>query len=244
MRPERAAAEVLRRAGLGRVPIDVRAVAESLDADIVVAPISTPGRLEQCDGRLRVLVQDGTGAGRRRFTIAHELGHVWVRQQGLRFDRVETEEHFCNRFASALLLPQPWVTTWRGEESLERLSEIATIAEVSLAAALLAARRDVRWTSTLLRWRHQSGDWRLFAVTGANGARRYLSSSAATREVLGALVGRRGTVRGRLPLAFDGVPVEISAEVLVRPLSAIALLSGDELGRLVTSRPPHSPTTH
>jgi hypothetical protein len=143
MTPEAAAAALLERAGFGGVPpIDVTFIAEEVEAldiqqhvdlrtlpDAPASPSGTrlSGLLLPDQRRIWVDASEAMrSAGRRRFTIAHELGHWCLHAQDgearARFCRPDDVgagasqlelgaglEHEANRFAAALLMPEPLV---------------------------------------------------------------------------------------------------------------------------------------
>jgi hypothetical protein len=70
------------------------------------------------------------------FVLAHELGHRWRYLAGVPFDEVR-EEHWCNAFAGALLVPgESLFTLWRRGHDLSDLME----AYPHVAATCLALR--------------------------------------------------------------------------------------------------------
>lgn len=118
-----AAIELLARAGITEPPVDVHAVAALLNARVrfELADDSISGLAVREDGELIIGVNSRHAETRRRFTIAHEIGHLVLHQDeavhidtgfvfiGARdemasagFSRKEIE---ANRFAAALLMP-------------------------------------------------------------------------------------------------------------------------------------------
>src|SRR4051812_10858832 len=67
------------------------------------------GRLEISGREVVIVLQARASSVRRRFTLAHELGHLWVWRSRVSGLSPEAEEHFCNAFASELLLPREWM---------------------------------------------------------------------------------------------------------------------------------------
>ena len=119
---ERLALELLDRCGINDPPVDVEQLARCLGVRIEPADLG-----EDCSG---ILVRTEQSAvigvnlmhhpNRRRFTIAHELGHHVLHRPGTYVDRafyrnVESgsgtikEERAANQFAAALLMPASWV---------------------------------------------------------------------------------------------------------------------------------------
>jgi Zn-dependent peptidase ImmA (M78 family) len=125
---ERAAAEVLEQLHLRRPPIDVRAIAQRIGAQVRAVPHdgSISGMLYR-DGRQVIIgVNERDVPARQRFTIAHELGHLKLHrgrpmildhkvQDDIRVDLRDTtqpsshEEVQANAFAAELLMPEALV---------------------------------------------------------------------------------------------------------------------------------------
>ncbi|SMF53359.1 Zn-dependent peptidase ImmA, M78 family [Tistlia consotensis] len=97
-----------------------------------------------------ILVKAGQREARRRFTVAHELGHFLIpthrgskhcTAQDLREGRRETEhqrqEAEANRFAAGFLMPKPWFERdmdGLGEAEVSHLQDLARRYETSLEA--------------------------------------------------------------------------------------------------------------
>ena len=97
-----------------------------------------------------ILYRRGASGGRKRFTIAHELGHYLIpTHKGSRqcsaadlrvyrsSDAVRRQEAEANRFAAGILMPKPWfVSDMRrmGNAELEHLLLLSERYETSLAA--------------------------------------------------------------------------------------------------------------
>lgn len=228
---ERTAAELLAELGLRSAPpINVEAVASRMGADVAFARIPSDGRLSYRDGRMTVLVSTDASPVRQRFTIAHELGHMWLRDNR----RVKAElslrgeEHFCNRFAAALLMPRGWVASAASErgQGLESLTQLAREAETSKSAMLARLRGLQIWRLSLVRFNWDAGRWRLQGAAALpSNLRGRVTSAPDTGGVLQEAMRRGGTVDLPLPLATDGVSVHsYRAEIQARPKSAIALV--------------------
>jgi Zn-dependent peptidase ImmA (M78 family) len=121
--PEQTATEVIGKAGISAPPVDLESVVslwpglriteEDLDREAYLIDFGKQG------GEIVVKAKDTLQ--RRRYSIAHELGH-WVlrdttRNSGelaksigsLNCARSVIEEKWCDRFAAALLMPQAWL---------------------------------------------------------------------------------------------------------------------------------------
>lgn len=210
-------------------PVDVAAIASTLGVDVQITKMLGDGRLEHHDDGDVIRLQPRTGDARRRFTIAHELGHYWLRSTYTELlERLDqrTEEQFCDAFASALLLPPSWLAAHGRErtQSIEELRSIASSAEVSLASCLLGLRREAGWTHSLLRWRLQEGDWMMVAATGVSRSlREELGTTPNTRRALTLLSDLREERRVWLVLSVGEGEVSVAADVAVNDRTAIAL---------------------
>jgi hypothetical protein len=153
--------------GLPRFPVDVAALAQDFSRQVFPeAPISMVGGLNLSKGVEGMLMPhpDGSGewgiifdesirsAGRRNFTLAHELGHYLLHRQdhpgGLQCtnrnmadwdgarNRIEAE---ANTFASYLLMPlDDFRAQIKGRViDIEMMTELAERYAVSLTAAIL-----------------------------------------------------------------------------------------------------------
>src|SRR3954454_13146300 len=104
---------LLRRAGVDTHPVPVERLALRLGADRVITE-----RLEREEGRLElrgsevvVVTSRDASSARRRFTIAHEIGHLIAADPRYDLRRLRErnglrdEERFCDRLAESLLMP-------------------------------------------------------------------------------------------------------------------------------------------
>ena len=115
--PERTSQRLLEKMGVDRVPVDVHGVSKVwAGLSIVEENIDGPGYLLPL-GKIgaEIVVRGADPVERKRFTIAHEVGH-WVlgitceskggkfrQPPGVRHDVVEK---WCDRFAVSLLVPR------------------------------------------------------------------------------------------------------------------------------------------
>ncbi len=136
-------------------PVNVEAVAQStgiiafrdLDADGFASAV-----MADVDKRQGIILTAANlSAQRRRFAIAHQLGHFLARAQGgdrqctrrdLSENRRDTprrkEEMQANRFAAGLLMPKPWFVTFvegLGKPTVAHVPMIAAAYDVSVEAA-------------------------------------------------------------------------------------------------------------
>lgn len=228
---EAAATAVRAEFDVGGPPVDVHALARHMNVDqIVVRSMIGDGRLEQHPGCRIIAVQAHAGAARRRFTIAHELGHVWLQEQPEHSIEHDSDERFCNAFAAALLLPRDWIAAQARahEPSLAGLQRIARDADVSLASCLLRLRRFRQWRLTLVSWRWDEGDWRMLSVTGLPADIRASNGVATvdrTRQALDIIAQlSQQPVGGSLWLGVGDCVQRFPAEIAVRKLTAVAIV--------------------
>jgi hypothetical protein len=214
-------------------PVDVRELAfkAGVDAVYIAGDLIGDGRLEVQGDRTVIALTPRAGGARQRYTIAHELGHFWLRRHDHRLLQSLTpgdEERFCNLFAAALLLPPAWVDEHGSAHppTLEGLREIASLADVSLVACFISLRRLPQWRRSLLLWRRFDGEWRLNSVVGvADQVRGELRASAQTGRAI-SVVARmpNGEATCNLPLELGGVAITTRAQVAVTCDGAIGIM--------------------
>ncbi|WP_298852917.1 ImmA/IrrE family metallo-endopeptidase [uncultured Sphingomonas sp.] len=155
---ERMAARLIERLKL-TPPIDVETICRGFaELSYKNFPIEIDGLcldLKVLGKRPKVWVSRSSPPVRRRFTVAHEIGHIiipWhtgtiiddidVPRSGER-DRYREMEAEANRFAAELLMPSPWTIglSERSEHVAGLMHTIHQIANVSLPAAFLKAAR-------------------------------------------------------------------------------------------------------
>lgn len=230
---EEFAAALLRRAGITRLPVPVEEIAFRLGAERIER-----GRLREEDGRLElhnseitIVVNSDASAARRRFTIAHEIGHLVLADprydvSALRPAGPQWEERLCDRIAEALLMPSAWVTD-HYEGAPQRLSTLFDFCRrfgVSAAAANLRLQRCTSWRRSLLRFADHGEGWRLAAVTGwSPEPRASVRMIAETELVLERFAEPDTLSRLWLPLGSGGRSWLFGAELWGRQGWALAL---------------------
>ena len=119
---DRRAAELLRKLGLHRVPVDVHSVAERLGAKVVYEDLDddVSGFLLREGGVSTIAINQQHHSNRQRFTLAHECGHLYLHAD--RGDRLWVDKTLffrdansstgdrraeieANQFAAGLLMP-------------------------------------------------------------------------------------------------------------------------------------------
>lgn len=142
-------------AGVNKVPVDVEAVADYLGLEIVPrrfpAEDRTSGALLRRDGSAIIVVNAAHAPVRKRFTIAHEIGHFVLHDDEVHVDQFRNEkssdgthakEIEANAFAAELLMPEEIVTKLVGRFSMmaldpeteEHVKKVARQLEVSAEA--------------------------------------------------------------------------------------------------------------
>lgn len=155
---ERMAARLVERLGL-TPPIDVETLCASLaELSFKRFPIDIDGLcldLAVSGKKPKVWVSVSIPQVRKRFTIAHEIGHIIIpwhtgtivddieaprSKEASRYREMEAE---ANRFAAELLMPSAWVIglSERAVDSAGLMHSIREIAQVSYPAAFLKAGR-------------------------------------------------------------------------------------------------------
>lgn len=150
---------------------------ESLDAlarrlgvsRIIEEPLRYEGGVFELPNGERVIkLKANSTFSRKRFTLAHEIGHLLLGRPGLRSSCGEDRdlERACDTIASELLMPTdeavPFVKQL-GRPSPEKLTAVASRFQVSLQAAAFRVHRDLRlWKCFIGCWqRHPEikTDW-------------------------------------------------------------------------------------
>lgn len=215
-RPE----DLLRHLGVERPEeIDVEAIAHFCGATVVYEP------LEGCEAQITgyrdkavIRVNEASGAARRRFSAAHELGH-WMLDRGRAFDALCTSRSFvaewtadnperrANRYAADLLLP---AFLFRADVKEAPMTLDTTDS--------LARRYTTSITATAIR-QVELGSYPALLACTESGKRKW---SIGSRDVPYALKGalfdrvRRGTVAHDLTAAPDSeeaAPAEVAADL-------------------------------
>lgn len=104
------------------------AIAAAMGADVYVAdlPIGKAGMIIKYAGsRPRIYVSSHDSVERQKFTLAHELGHLWERREVACDDEYSfvdnrdgernLHEFFANEFAGALLIPAGALRAYAGD---------------------------------------------------------------------------------------------------------------------------------
>jgi Zn-dependent peptidase ImmA (M78 family) len=138
---ERKALEVLRRFGLGEPPVALDDICRAEGLAVCARPFDYVAGLFLNDDVFPVIVVNSRQpSARQRFTVAHELGHYYLRHKRPSFAEpggASRLERDAERFAAHLLMPSAWVRRyWRAyaANAENRVSILAGLFEVSQTA--------------------------------------------------------------------------------------------------------------
>lgn len=144
---ERAARVLLDKYWDSTIPVDPEHIAREMGAQVVYdADGGSSGDISFDDGEVVIRINGHKSEVRRRFTIAHEIGH-WVFEHGNshRDDTTTISDPDCdlpesraNRFAACLLMPADPLAglACEGRHSVEYLAEIFKVHPNAMAARL------------------------------------------------------------------------------------------------------------
>ncbi len=148
-RPQEIAEQVRRGHGITTLPVPVAAIAQAEGATIQYVPLASEGALAHTSSGYILKVNEAATSTRRRYTIAHEVGHILCDRltgtlSGTRYRSsdnnlgIREEERFCQRFAACLLIPDESIAAFAKWEdmSIEKLQEKARELQVSSQALI------------------------------------------------------------------------------------------------------------
>lgn len=97
------------------------------------------GELRRDEQGFRIVCSKHLSPARRRFTIAHEMGHAILETSGPRCPRVGGElERICDKLATELLMPEPSFLHCAGSTvSVHKVFELADLFGTSLSATAI-----------------------------------------------------------------------------------------------------------
>jgi Zn-dependent peptidase ImmA (M78 family) len=165
MNQARAGEAARRELGLGAegpIPDLLRLVEDEAGLFVFVTSLGEDGidgAFQQIDGERFALVNQDRSAVRKRFTLAHEFGHDFLKH-GSRFDQkisfqaADRCEREANQFASELLAPRSAIDQWLArnndpEIDLEVVVRIACYFNVSALVIRYRLQNEGRLSSTL-----------------------------------------------------------------------------------------------
>ncbi len=126
------------------------------------------------DGRFDIVLREDRSPRRQRFTLAHEIGHLFFHRFAPRAKEAQRrdgrhapdeEERLCNVAAEELLMPQPFVeATTRSLAWCDAARVAVAVSErcdVSIEAALLRLAPCYPGSGELRVWELDEGGWRV-----------------------------------------------------------------------------------
>jgi hypothetical protein len=159
-------AELRERARESVPPFSMRRILAACNATVVERPIATEGRLEIRRTSFSVAVRPGAGWRRKRFTIAHEIGHILLLEiLGRRPGRIALVrdrsalplvEWLCNAIAAELLMPR--IDVWDNFRSVGFTAEgLRILYDRYLCShlALYTRLKQIIPNATITLWRQQ-----------------------------------------------------------------------------------------
>ena len=141
---ERQATRLLRRQGIDGPPVPDQVIADLPHVRVryvAAQNLSATARWSKAHRRWVILVNSGDTTGRQRFSLAHEFKHVIDHPAAKVLYRDEAgrsayllAERSADTFASALLMPKPWVKRAFYDEGIRDERILARRFDVSVAA--------------------------------------------------------------------------------------------------------------
>jgi predicted transcriptional regulator len=146
----RQASRLLETAGVAREPVSLRDVVSALNLELVQKtrePFSCEAALEPMGDTRAIVLNGAADERRRRFTIAHEIGHFMLHPGRLRPERdglvneaMRAEEREADAFAAELLMPEHLVRQAVAEQGADKVL-LADRFQVSTRAMEVRLRR-------------------------------------------------------------------------------------------------------
>lgn len=146
----RIARGLLEEASVGREPVPLRDVISALNLSLIHAtrePFTGEAGLVPMGDSHAIVLRGPSGERRRRFTIAHEIGHfllhperVAPERDGLVNAAMQRQEHEADQFAAELLMPEHLLRRAVQDQGADA-GRLADRFEVSEAAMRLRLRR-------------------------------------------------------------------------------------------------------
>lgn len=161
--------------GIEGPPTDLDALAKRLN----IAKIQNddtmvvPGEMRDLNGKLVVFLIPSLPTPRRRFTIAHELGHAVFERLGLRPRPSRELEMICDKFAASFLMPRETFVARAGSApNLGKLRDLCGTFSTSLQAtvgraASIYSYRAFETREDTVVWSHKLSNHALSQLTHA-----------------------------------------------------------------------------
>jgi Zn-dependent peptidase ImmA (M78 family) len=153
--------------GICSPPTDLEALAKRVNVTgFLSEAIPVSGELRRGDTGFTIVYSSALSGPRRRFTIAHELGHAILEMTGRNCPRTGQDvERACDLLASEILMPSNvFAEAARGEPSTDTVLALTERFNASLSAVCIryanlkkvaifrAARGQIEWRTGLVRY--------------------------------------------------------------------------------------------
>jgi IrrE N-terminal-like domain len=127
--------------GLSFPPSDLVAVAKRVGVvSISEEELPGSGELRRQGDTFEIVYSKDLNLSRRRFTIAHEIGHVLAAPRGTKCSKSRELEALCNKLAAEILMPAvSFRRVWTRKVSISDLFKIAKMFETSVSATAIRA---------------------------------------------------------------------------------------------------------
>lgn len=135
------------------VPVDPEKIAEQLDLEVVLTPLESKvgGFVLKKNGEaVKIYVNSNDSWERRKFTLAHEIGHYWLhRNDDGEFGYVEYRdelstrgtdpvERWANSFAAELIMPARYIRmAWARGDSLDSIQKQLGVSDAAFGHRLV-----------------------------------------------------------------------------------------------------------
>lgn len=153
--------------GIPCPPTDLYALAARVGVtDVCAEKLPISGELRRTNDGFRIVYSSSLTVPRRRFTIAHEMGHAILELTGRNCPRRGPEvERICDLLASEILMPSKiFSNAANGEALAEKIIELTETFKASLSAVCIryaklkkvsifrAVNGEVNWRTGLVRY--------------------------------------------------------------------------------------------
>ena len=133
-----------------KIPVDLIGLANILNIEVyeqkLESKISGAIRYNKENGKYTILLNKNDNDNRRRFTLAHELGHYFLNKEILESDEIhidvlyrcsDDKEKEIDYFAGALLMPKELIEImYKDTTSISQLSNIFEVSESAMTVRL------------------------------------------------------------------------------------------------------------
>lgn len=147
----RSASDVLNAHWDGSIPVKIVTIAREVGIQVYKSPnldANTSGYCHIKDGEVRIVVNQFENVNRRRFTVAHELGHIILghlqdEPKLFRSDSFDvfdspkfasSKEIEANKFAAEILMPTSAVLKYYRAQVVKNTESLASLFQVSTQA--------------------------------------------------------------------------------------------------------------